>query len=298
MAILAGTGIARSVGGVVFATTLLSVPVAGQAFDFGRLWRAPEQQAQRLEQAGEYDALAAQAREMNDGSRWQGVADYRRGDYEQAAAAFATDDSVTGAYNHGTALARAGELEQALEVLDEVLQRAPDHLQAKENRDIVEQALQQQQQQQQEQQQQSGEDGEDQQQDQSEQNQGEQGENQDQQQSSTGEQGQQQGEADDQQAESEAGQQPDEQPGEEDEPQLNEEQRSAEQQAQLEQQQQQAQQELQAMQEAEEPLSESEQATQQWLRQIPDDPAGLLRRKLHRSHRLRYPTVGDDRNAW
>jgi len=38
-------------------------------------------------------------------------------------------------------------------------------------------------------------------------------------------------------------------------------------------------------------MTEREQATEQWLRQIPDDPDGLLRRKLLQNHRSEYPNV-------
>jgi Ca-activated chloride channel family protein len=46
------------------------------------------------------------------------------------------------------------------------------------------------------------------------------------------------------------------------------------------------------------PLTESEQATEQLLRRIPDDPAGLLRRKLEQSHRSEYPEVRDADEPW
>ena len=36
-----------------------------------------------------------------------------------------------------------------------------------------------------------------------------------------------------------------------------------------------------------EPNSEQEQATEQWLRQIPDDPGGLLRRKFEYEYQKR-----------
>jgi len=42
-----------------------------------------------------------------------------------------------------------------------------------------------------------------------------------------------------------------------------------------------------------EPLDEQEreqsQATEQWLRQIPDDPSGLWRRKFHYQYRRQAP---------
>lgn len=44
--------------------------------------------------------------------------------------------------------------------------------------------------------------------------------------------------------------------------------------------------------------SEREQATEQWLRQIADDPAGLLRRRLEQSHRIDYPEVRESDEPW
>ena len=35
---------------------------------------------------------------------------------------------------------------------------------------------------------------------------------------------------------------------------------------------------------SQQPLSESEQSAEQWLRRVPDDPAGLLREKLRRRY--------------
>jgi len=45
-------------------------------------------------------------------------------------------------------------------------------------------------------------------------------------------------------------------------------------------------------------LTEQEQATEQWLRQIPDDPAGLLQRKLQNRHMTDYPEVRDSAKPW
>jgi len=45
-------------------------------------------------------------------------------------------------------------------------------------------------------------------------------------------------------------------------------------------------------------LTEQQQATEQWLRQIPDDPAGLLQRKLQNRHMTDYPEVRDSAKPW
>ena len=49
-----------------------------------------------------------------------------------------------------------------------------------------------------------------------------------------------------------------------------------------------------------EPLDESEQATEQWLRRIPDDPGGLLRRKFYYQYRERAPgsAPAEEESAW
>ena len=47
-----------------------------------------------------------------------------------------------------------------------------------------------------------------------------------------------------------------------------------------------------------EAFDEGEQAVRQWLRRIPDDPAGLLRARLRQTHRDDYPEVGDGDEPW
>ena len=43
--------------------------------------------------------------------------------------------------------------------------------------------------------------------------------------------------------------------------------------------------------------SEEQQATEQWLRRIPDDPSGLLRRKFRYQYQQRnYETDRDDKS--
>jgi len=46
-----------------------------------------------------------------------------------------------------------------------------------------------------------------------------------------------------------------------------------------------------------EPDSEQALAKQQWLQRIPDDPAGLLRRKFHYQYKKRARTKSGDK-AW
>lgn len=106
------------------------------------LWQTPEQRAPELIEQDPADA----ARRLDD-PLWRGTALYRDGQYEGAADAFARDDSATGHYNRGNALARAGQPEAALEAWQEALARDPDHEGARQNREIVQRFLDQQRQQ-------------------------------------------------------------------------------------------------------------------------------------------------------
>lgn len=72
-------------------------------------------------------------------ARERGVADYRAGRYDAAAAAFAElpADDARAHYNRGNALARGGRLRAALAAYDESLRLRPDDASAKHNREIV-----------------------------------------------------------------------------------------------------------------------------------------------------------------
>jgi Ca-activated chloride channel family protein len=75
----------------------------------------------------------------------RGAAAYRSEDYPAAAQDFATGDSADAHYNRGNALARAGQYEKALAAYDDALAREPDMADARANRKAVEDFLKQQQ---------------------------------------------------------------------------------------------------------------------------------------------------------
>lgn len=109
----------------------------------GSLWLTPDQQGQRLLEAG--DAAAA-ARAYTDPRR-KAYAKLRAGDYAAAARGFGAFEDSDGQYNRGNALVGAGDLQGALQAYNEALARNPDNRDARHNRDLVEQALKQQEQQ-------------------------------------------------------------------------------------------------------------------------------------------------------
>jgi Ca-activated chloride channel family protein len=105
------------------------------------LWLTRDQQAQRALQQGDNER-AASLFERND---WAGKAAYNAEDFTQAAERFAQGDSADDWYNRGNALARAGNLEEAAQAYRQSLQREPGAEDAQANLELIEQLQQQQQ---------------------------------------------------------------------------------------------------------------------------------------------------------
>ena len=271
---------------LVTVSATLSTPQPAMAVGWDDLWLRPDQQALRALQAGDPE----QAAQLADDPALRGTAAYQAEDYEQALDAFAGSTGTDAEYNQGNALARLQRYEEAIAAYDRALTSEPDMADAVHNRAEVEKLLQQQQEQKEKQQQgeQQGEqdesqgdqaDGEQQQDDQSdgEQQQGEQGAD-EQEAGQEGEQTEQQAEGSESNKESEGEQQAEQQradtAGEE-----------GDQQAEAA--------------EANPLDSEEKQAAEQWLRRIPDDPGGLLRRKfLYQYRQQSQGTVAADEQAW
>ena len=119
---------------------LFMLPQPSQALDFNDLWLRPDQQGQRLlEQQRPLEA----ARHFQD-PQWQGVALYEAGDYATAAERFAQGNDARAHYNRGNALARSGDLEAALDAYEQALERQPELQPALRNKALIERLLQQQ----------------------------------------------------------------------------------------------------------------------------------------------------------
>ena len=116
---------------------LLCLPQPSYAFDFSDLWWRADQRGQHLLEA-QRPAEAAQQFEDN---RWQGIALYEAGDYAGALEHFAKGDSAADHYNRGNALAHSGDLAAALDAYDQALERQPDLQSAIKNRTLVQRML-------------------------------------------------------------------------------------------------------------------------------------------------------------
>ena len=114
----------------------LPVPDAG-AFELADLWARRDQQTARAIERGDTDRAA----EIAPDDRWRGTALYRGGRYGESAGAFAGGDDAEDHYNRGNALARAGDLRAALDAWGEALARDPGHEDAEHNRQVVESLL-------------------------------------------------------------------------------------------------------------------------------------------------------------
>ncbi len=310
--------------GLLYSLPLLAVlpfPAPAMAFEWEALWLNADQQAHRLLRQGE----AEQAATLFKDRQWKAAASYHAGDYAAVLDSLADAQTADAWYNRGNALARLGRYPDAISAYDQALALAPGHEDASYNRELVKQALQangqQGEGQQGEGQQGEGQQGEGQQgegqQGEGQQSEGQQGEGQ----QGEGQQGEgQQGEGQQSEGQQGEGQQSEGQQGEGQQgegQQLAEavEEESGEQQAA----------ESVSRQGTEEEVSETDPtamlqqqedamrtaaaeddsnrhghmrhrrnrqrelqgATEQWLRRIPDDPGGLLRRKFQYQYQQR-----------
>ena len=249
---------------------LLPLPENSHALEWQDLWQSRDQQAQQAYRQESYEQAADQFTDP----AWKAASHYRAGQFDKSVEALQGLETSDGYFNQGNALANGGKLQEALAAYQQSLKIDPNNEDAKYNKELVEKELEKQQQQQQQQnsegQQQSENPSQDQQ-------------NQD----SDGEQSgqkQDQQDAGNQSQPEQADQKPEGQDGEQSEPNQQQEKSAEQQQAEQEPSSDDAQEQgkdtRQAVAEPDQSNVESKQANEQWLKRIPDDPAGLLRRKF------------------
>jgi Ca-activated chloride channel homolog len=113
------------------------------AMSWQDLWLRPDQQARRALDAGD----AARAQALARDPQLRGSAAYRAGDFAAATQAYGRAAGADAAYNDGNALARQGQFEPALAAYDKALREQPDMADALANRKAIEDWLKQQQEQ-------------------------------------------------------------------------------------------------------------------------------------------------------
>jgi Ca-activated chloride channel homolog len=231
---------------IVPVILLLPFPQNSYAFGWQDLWLTQDQQAQRAFDQQQFE----QAEQQFQSPEWKAAAQYKAGNYQQAIDTLSSPNTADSFYNQANALAKTQQLQPALDAYKQALELDAEHEDAKFNKDLVEQALKQQQNPQQN---------------------SDQSSEQDEQQPSEQEQSQQQNKQSNssEQQSNDSAQQNNE----------NQSQESAEQQENKD-----AEESESTMQQqadaTQKPMTEDEQANAQWLQRIPDDPAGLLKRKF------------------
>lgn len=128
--------------GYVFLLLLLILPLPrpAYAYDWNSLWQRDDQRAQQALQAKQ----PQQAAKLFRNPEWRAAADYQAGNFKAAADDLQGVDSADAYYNRGNALAKQGQLPEAMKAYEEAIKRNPKHDDAKFNRDLVEQMMKQQ----------------------------------------------------------------------------------------------------------------------------------------------------------
>jgi len=266
---------------LVIGLALLPFAEPVYAFGWDDLWMTRDQQAQKQLAAGN----ATDAATLFEDPVWRAVANYRAGEFTGSADGFAGQGDAENLYNLGNALARLGQFESAIGAYEEVLDINPENEDARYNLDLLKQLQDQQQQ---------SESGEGQNQDSSSQSGGD------------GQQAEGEGEQNQSGADGEAGSESQSGDASDREGEMNQDdleaiqaelERAAQEAAQQQGEPEQREGEAQANAFAERRAQEQRQAMEQWLRRIPNDPGGLLRRKF----RYQYQRMGKDQdgnNLW
>ncbi|MDB4222683.1 hypothetical protein N9850_02840 [Granulosicoccus sp.] len=286
--------------------------------DWSDWWKTSEQRALELYESGDHAALI----EHSPNENWTALGQFQGEEFSDASSSFASsresliaadknNAATTALYNQAVSDVLAGQYEQAIEHFDEVLAEAPEFSDAQHNLEIAKKLLELQENPENSQDQSGEADPADSDPDENSESSdsGESSENSENESSkedaSDGENGEESENESEQNNSSseEEGSEGDTPESASEEQQLQEEQQARDALAAEALQEQLkdgegAEQMMEQLVESEQPLSESEQATEQILRRIPDDPRGLLRRKLEQSHRNEFPEVRDALEPW
>ena len=263
--------------GWVFVLLLTIMPIDNlvYALDWNDLWKTRDQQAKEAMESGDYD----KAIELFEDSEWLAAAHYKAGNYRQSANGYNNNSNIDHLYNHANSLAKIGQFEEAIENYEKVIAEEPNAEDALYNLNLLKDLLSENQ---------SSEENND--------------DGQSSEEASTGEQSQQQNgdesEQSDNEGNSKTGDSDDESDANPNQKLSNEEDIEA-----IEKELERAAEENSNQEPQQEDNNESgiegrmaqeqQQAMEQWLRRIPDDPGGLLRRKF----RYQYQRQGIDQDG-
>ena len=294
--------------GLIFGFLLISLHLPGfvisesaYAFEWKDLWKNKDQQGQQYFIEG----LHSEAAQVFENPEWKGLSHFRSGNLENALEEWKEIDSPRSLFNQGNALAKLGKLDQAIDRYDQVLEREPEHSDARFNRDLLKKLLEEQEKQKQQNQEKDGS-GEDQQKTENQQSEsrterseenpssaesGSDSKNQNMENSGQSEQAQKSDSQNKEISEAQSDKQEQENTNETsvaEENNQQEDQDSKEQQAFIK---------PRSVSELTED-NPQEQELRQWLQKIPDDPSRLLRNKMYRAHQRNKQIMKTEKESW
>ena len=294
--------------GLIFGFLLISLHLPGflmseraYAFEWKDLWKNKDQQGQQYFIEGSH----SEAAQVFENPEWKGLSHFRSGNLENALEEWKGIDSPRSLFNQGNALAKLGKLDQAIDRFDQVLEREPEHSDARFNRDLLMKLLEEQEKQKQQNQQQDGS-GEDQQKTENQQSEN-QSERSEENQSSAESGSDSKNQNMENSGQSEQAQKSDSQNKEISEAQSDkQEQENTDEASVAEENNQQEDQDSKQQQAFIKPRSVSEltednpqeQELRQWLQKIPDDPSRLLRNKMYRAHQRNKQIMKTEKESW
>jgi len=277
-------------GVLCFALLLiLPLPKNSYAFDWQDVWQTKDQQAQQAYNNKQFE----QAAKLFKNPDWKSAAEYKAGDYAKALEHTPAQTS-DGFYNQGNALAQSGRLEQAIKAYEKALNINPGNTDAHTNKALVEKELEKQKKQQDEQKK-DDKQNPDKNSNQEKENKPSESADHDKEHDEKPEQkperpGKEQKSSEHETEKQESTQQQEQQKEQQEQKADTQKPKQAEQDKTAEQNQQEN---------AETQLSdEKQQANEQWLKRIPDDPAGLLKRKFKYQYGQREHQSHNGAQAW
>jgi len=277
--------------GWIFSFLIILLPYPYQpaySMQWDDLWLRADQQGKQSFASGQHELAAEQ---FND-PQWKASSFYKAGKYQQAIEQYSQSDTLDAKYNTANSLAKLKRFDEALQSYDEVLEKDPQHQDSIKNKKIIQDLLKEQEQKKQQQKQQDDNNSSDQNQenkdnkqnkDQNQQNNSEQKESNDSQDASEQEQdSQSKKESQQKQAEKEALDKHKEKMQQEEEKNKDKSEQKTQQELKPDQKQQDKPDEKQEPNESlySKLSDEEQQSMDQYLNQIKDDPAYLLRNKF------------------
>jgi Ca-activated chloride channel family protein len=118
----------------ILVIVLFLVPHGIQASLWEDLWQTRDQQAEQFFHKEDYQ----QATDLFENEDWKASSNYKLKNYEAAAELYNHNTNADGFYNFGTAKAKAGKYDEALQAYQKALELQPDHEDALYNKKLIE----------------------------------------------------------------------------------------------------------------------------------------------------------------